>query len=361
MANQANKFASKCFTSLELYSLKDVFKSLADVQQNALYLKEDTLARFLEVPDVLQVSPVLFQMVSFLGAFPFLSDAPIVLGLEELIIVVTLLTERYKRVLSKGASDRSKLLFKSLAIYDRKASEMDKTKEEKAQVAHSSSGFEVDKAGEDEPEEELDDEDDDDLVISAFDALDCTDAFMLGSHQTIHGAMIPADNFRGLITLLLLVAPLGPQERLSQYPVDIQGLRACADSILAAFLNVEQSPGIKYRSFSRVLDSLPYMFDAGFNALFEHFLFSRNLDLGKKTTSNGEAVPTAPVAPVLAETGSILNHAVLSQLSFFLPGSDLFRRLRPLYSGEKDGFSMVCPSGQPVFFFFFFPHRVATY
>jgi hypothetical protein len=35
-----------------------------------------------------------------------------------------------------------------------------------------------------------------------------------------------------------------------------------------------------------------------------------------------------------------MNINILSQLSFFLPGSSLFRRLRLLYSGENDGFSM---------------------
>lgn len=351
---QARRFAERCFTSLELYSLKDNFKSLADVQPNAgTYLKEDTLVRFLEVPDALQVSPVLFHMISFFGSFPFLDDAPVVLGLEEVVIVVTLLTERYRRVLSKGATDRRKLLFKSLAVYDRKLSEaLGQEKDDRdegqgaqgpAAAASHGQGFVIDEAGEEEPDDELEDEDDD-LVLSAFQSLDYVDALKVGNPETIHGAMIPADNFRRLITLLLLIAPLGAQERLSQYPVEMENLRCTADSILAAFLNVEKSPGIKFRAFNRVIESLPLMFD-GFNALFEHFLFSRNLDFGKSKRdhdTNAQAtVAAAPVAPLLLETGSILTHTVLSQLSFFIPGSDLFRRLRLLYSGDKDGFSVV--------------------
>lgn len=35
-----------------------------------------------------------------------------------------------------------------------------------------------------------------------------------------------------------------------------------------------------------------------------------------------------------------MNLNILSQLSFFIPGSSLFHRLRPLYSGDNDGFSM---------------------
>lgn len=356
--SQAHKFAERCFTSLELYSLKDNFKSLADVQPNVgAYLKEDTIVRFLEVPDALQVSPVLFHMMSFLGSFPFLNDAPVVLGIEETVIVVTLLTERHKRVLSKGATDRGKLLFKSLAVYDRKLSEVqeqqvareDAEGHQSAQGSAASRshapGFVIDEVGDDETDDGLEDEDDD-LVLSAFQSLDYVGALKVGSPETIHGAMIPADNFRSLITLLLLVAPLGAQERLSEYPLEAESLRSVADSILAAFLNVEKSPGIKFRAFNRVLESLPFMFD-GFSALFEHFLFSRNLDFAKKkpdhdTNTQKPVVSAAPVAPLLLETGSILDHAVLSQLSFFIPGSDLFRRLRLLYSGDKDGFSMVC-------------------
>lgn len=304
--------------------------------------------RFLELPDALHVSPVLFHMVSFLGAFPFLNDAPAVLGLEEMVIVVTLLTNRYRRVLAKGTSNRKKLLFKSLAVYDRQISEKstEATKrDEPVQESGGSgsrshvAGFNVDEAGDEEPEDGMDDEDDD-LVLSAFELFNCADAFQVGNRETIHGAMIPADNFRRLITLLLLIAPLGAQERLSQYPLDADSLHTAADNILAAFLNVEESPGVKFRAFNRVVDLFPFMFD-GFNALFEHFLFSRNLDFAAKKDSNARiSAPTAPIVPVLQQPGAILTPALLSQLSFFIPGTDLFRRMHPLYSGDKDGFSM---------------------
>lgn len=288
-------------------------------------------------------------MVSFLGAFPFLNDAPAVLGLEEMVIIVTLLTDRYRRVLAKGANNRKRLLFKSLAVYDRRVSEKaeDKpqnsansqvTQETNSSKSHAP-GFSVDEAGDDEPEDGIDDEDDD-LVLSAFELFNCADAFKVGNRETIHGAMIPADNFRRLITLLLLIAPLGAQERLSQYPLDAESLHNAADNILAAFLNVEKSPGVKFRAFSRVLDSLPFMFD-GFNALFEHFLFSRNLDFAAKKDSKPRlSAPSAPIVPVLDQPGTILTPALISQLSFFLPGATLFRRMHPLYAGDRDGFSM---------------------
>ncbi|KAJ2971151.1 hypothetical protein NUW58_g9497 [Xylaria curta] len=289
-AHLADRFARKCYAPLELYSFKDNFRSLSDREGDVRYLKEDTIARFLELPDILGVSPVIFQMVSFIGAFPFLRDAPVILGFEQMIMVVAIMTERYTEVLAKGATSRRKLLFKSLAVYDRKVSEIESrtpasdTQSNQGGARSHAPGFAVDQAGDD-----VDDDDDDELVMAALESLDINDAFRTGdSHAaTTHGAMIPADNFRRLIMLLLLTSPLGPQESLSAYAERVTGnalnsLRATADNILSAFINVEKSPGITFAQFREVLPTnLPHLFN-GFNPLFEHFLFSKNLDLSKR-------------------------------------------------------------------------------
>ncbi|KAJ4291488.1 Restriction of telomere capping protein 5 [Collariella sp. IMI 366227] len=354
----ANKFAQKCFTSLELYSFKHIFNRLADHEQQTRYLKEDTIARFLELPDVLAVSAVLFQMASYIGAFPFLEDAPAVLGLEQMVMVVTIMTERYRRVLARGAMDRRKLLFKSLAVYDRKLSGMrpadegdvsqgnvlKRLSQDAKPTGASSLGFAIDQAGDDE---ELGLDDDDELVLAALDSLDYISTFKHGNPTNGHGAMIPADNFRKLIMLLLLIAPLDAQESLSAYSNRLSGdeldsLRTTADCILAAFLNVEQAPGIKFGRFNAVIPaSMPFIFD-GFTALFEHFLFAKDLDMHKHKGEEAKPTTLPPelVQPLLEQTGSIMNLNFLSQLSFFIPGSSLFRRLRLLYSGDEDGFSM---------------------
>ncbi|CAK7221201.1 Restriction of telomere capping protein 5 [Sporothrix bragantina] len=454
----ANRFATKCFTSLELYSLKDNFKSLADAtfdsphvkrddnqndvtngddsdssheetdrrESNAThkhtrqhhvlrYLKEDTVARFLAIPDILGASQIVFQMISYLGAFPFLGDAPAVLGLEQLVIVVTLLTERYQRVLAHGASDRRTLLFRSLAVHDRKLFSDDKKeaaaealREQQSNEAGGNQGFAVDAAVDDDHDndEEGGDNDvdegegntcgnnDDELVLAAFEALDYVDSAVPTGPKaaarkasdiaaTLHGARIPADNFRKLLMLLLLVAPLGPQEQLSFYAGRFTGdaldsLRETAQCVLATFLDVETSPGIKFAHFDAIIPvCFPFLF-SGFNALFEHFLFSKNLDLsrmrpgeagaggggnagneaGADNPAGNNTIVTAPVRRksstatippkdiplpplLLADAAShIMNLNILSQLSFFIPGSSLFHRLRPLYSGDSDGFSM---------------------
>ncbi|CAK7273979.1 Restriction of telomere capping protein 5 [Sporothrix epigloea] len=352
------------------------------------YLKDDSIARFLAIPDILGVSPIIFQMLSYLGAFPFLEDAPTVLGLEQFVIVVTLLTNRHNRALTRGASNWQTLLFRSLAVHDRKLC-ADDALEVPDDVGHG--------AG-DGVNQEIDPNDtdilahkEDELVQAAFEALDYVEDSPLTSPQdagprtsqiatSLQGARIPADNFHKLLMLLLLVAPLGPQEQLSLYSGRFTGdaldsLRETAQCVLATFLNVETSPGIKFAHFDAIIPAcFPFLF-SGLQVLFEHFLFSKNLDfsrtksdvaatanedtgsIAENTDKNKKTLATAPtrrkssaaaISPknipppplLLTDASSIMNLNVLSQLSFFIPGTSLFHRLRPLYSGDSDGFSM---------------------
>jgi hypothetical protein len=332
-----------------------VFKSLAEQRDGIAYLKEDTIARFLEIPDVLGVSSVIFQMVSYLGAFPFGQDAPVVLGFEQMIMVVVIMSERYQRVLKKGNRDRTKLLFRSLAVFDRKESHptakdgkehgsQDPGNFLEAEVPRSHvGGFAVDEAANDE-----DEEDDDDLALAALESLDAIEVFRHGD-APITQASIPSDNLKKLIMLLILIAPMSNQESLANYAErltgdQLEGLRKTADNILAAFVNVEKFPGVKIHQFNTVIPiSLPFLFN-GFNPLFEHFLFSKNIDFTKRKDEATAPLPSTvppPEQPLLPpQKGEILDLNVLSQLSFFIPGNSLFRQLRLLYSGGDAGFSL---------------------
>ena len=289
--------------------------------------------------------------------------------------VVVIMTERYGRVLKNGKADRNKLLFRSLAVFDRRMSSVHEKPSQEALDAlregHPEPGeiavtsaipshmprFSIDQPANDDEEEE----DDDELALAALDSLDAIEVFKLDQRADtkIHHAQIPVDNFRRLLMLLLIIAPLDAQESLSGHaqlltPARVEGLRRVADSILWSF-TPEQNPGIFYHSFNTIIPaSLPYMFD-GLNPLFEHFLFSKNIDLSKRRrqssfskslTSPIRPSPTVPQVPdtlpepLLPREGEILDLNVLSQLAFFLKGSSLFRRLRPLYMGGDAGFSM---------------------
>ncbi|PHH63081.1 hypothetical protein CDD81_6326 [Ophiocordyceps australis] len=351
----ACKFKDKCFTSLEFYSLKDVFKSLADQQGSVRYLKEDTVARYLEIPDILGASPVVFQMVSYLGAFPFLHDAPVIVELSRLIMVIVIMTDRFRRVLAKGSSDRAKLFFKSLAVYDRKASDAHGSMPN-PKVHHDgksqSQGFAIDaprgSTGDSNDDDDIDQfgVEEDDLVLTAYELLDVTEAVRQGSYPDHHDAMIPTDNFRRLLLLLLLAAPLDAQESLSQYSNRVSGqpleqLRSVAENMLASFVDAETSPGVRYRQFKTVIPVLfPNLFHS-FNGLFERFLFSSNLDFSKHKgpPGNGQDQRQRAAQPLLRDRADILNDHILSQISMFIPGSSLFHRVRLLYSGSQAGFS----------------------
>ena len=329
----------------------------------------------------------MFQMATYLGAFPFASQAPCILTLEAMLKVVVIMTERFGKVLKKGKADRDKLLFRSIAVFDRRMSlasgdrptslDLKPSKEiEELDKATRSLGFDVDSAKNDEEEEE----DDDELALAALDALDAIEVFKHDqrSDTKIHHAQIPVDNFRRLIMLLLVIAPLEAQESLSQHAQRmtesrIEGLRRVTDCILWAFTTPEKNPGILYSSFNAIIPtSLPYLFD-GLNPLFEHFLFSKNLDLHRQRRKSSTAsvnshaspasptLPTSPTSPIsptsptsprglmspelppeplMPKAGEILDLNVLSQLACFLKGSNVFRRLRPLYLGSDAGFSM---------------------
>ncbi|KAL8883860.1 MAG: hypothetical protein Q9215_007969 [Flavoplaca cf. flavocitrina] len=376
----ALRFAKKCFTPLEITHFKDVFRSLADEQDGMQYWKEETLCRFLVIPDALGPGPLIYQMATYLGAFPFPSLAPSILTIEAMLKVVVIMTERYGTVLKRGRADRNKLLFRSLAVFDRRMSsvyekpsqelldsvrdeDMEKVdtrdavlEEARSQAAgqepQSALGFAIDKPANDEDEEE----DDDELALAALDSLDAIEVFKYDQRAAdtkIHHAQIPVDNFRRLLMLLLVIAPLNSQESLSRHaerltPTRVENLKRVADSILWSF-TPEQNAGIFYQSFNKIIPaSLPYMFD-GLNPLFEHFLFSKNIDLSKRKRSSAPAQMTSPTVPhvvdvplepLLPREGDILNFDILSQISFFIKGNNLFRRLRPLYLGADAGFSL---------------------
>ncbi|KAL6712502.1 Restriction of telomere capping protein 5 [Coniothyrium glycines] len=357
----AQRFAQKSYSPLELYCFTSVFRSLADDSSGVKYWSEATLCRFLELPDALGVGSVIFQVASYIGAFPLPSQAPAILTQEAMLKVVTILTERYGAVLKKrGKEVWLRELYRSLAVYDRGArgsiNEKEKKDESRGHTApgdgSTSLGFAIDAPDEGEGDEE---EEDDELVLAALDSMDAIDAFKQGEQSNVHHSIIPTDNFLKLVELLLLIAPIDAQQSLSSLAPDlsnerIEHLRATANIIVSSF-GVENHPGITYRTFDTVVSAcLPYLFN-GLNPLFEHFLFAKDFDLSKRKAGapspSKEIQPVIPPPktvidpePILKQPGEILNLTVLSQLSFFIKGSSLFRRLRPLYSGNTHGFSM---------------------
>lgn len=211
----AVRFAKKCFSPLEVTHFKDIFRSLADEQDGIRYWKEETLCRFLALPDSLGVGALVYQMASYLGSFPFPSLAPSILTMEALLKVVVIMTERYGKILKRGKADRHKLLFRSLAVFDRGLSSAHEqpgaegqtaVQDEKivphaaatAETASTAASFSIDRPGSDDGEEE----DDDELALAALESLDAIEVFRHDQRTDtkIHHARIPLDGFQSKTT-----------------------------------------------------------------------------------------------------------------------------------------------------------------
>ena len=370
-----NTFAEKCLTSLELYCFKSVFKSLAESESGLRYWSESSLTRYLDLPDALSAGPVIYQLCSYLGAFPFPSHAPAILTNEALLRVVVILTGRHAKVLRGGKAVWRREIWRGCAVFDRVLSPTtdrapsDPSRADAGQPGggeqfSASKGFDVDRPVNDIEDDDGLEYDDDEMVLAAFESMDAMDVFRQGDKADIVHAMIPSDNFLRLLELLLLIAPLGAQENVGLYgvtldPKRLEGLRSTANCILASF-GIEHNPGISYRVFNKVVsNTLPFLFDP-FQPLFEHFLFSKDLDrmharksgssapesgsqeTAKTTTSSApsEKPPTSDTEPLLPVEGDIMDLNILSQLSFIFTGPSLCRTMRPLYMGSKHGFSM---------------------
>lgn len=377
----AERFATKCFTPLELTHFKDNFFSRTTDQDGLKYWNEKTLSDFLGIPDSseaqcpLDAGPVLFRMVSYLGAFPFQKTmAPSVLTFDAMVKVVVLLTERYGKVLRRGRRDRARLLFGSLADVGRRdvGRDMETETETDAPATTSkthSSGFAIDDpVGDDEGE----DEDGDDLALAALESLDAIEVFKHDQRvdRTVYEAHISLDTFRRLLMLLVVIAPLKPLENVKTYTSDLsaermENVRKEADNILAAFIQDEQGSGISYKLFSKmVTGSLPYLFDS-LTPLFEHLLFSKNLYLSRRreradstasepreTEPEPEPEPEpAPIPSIMlpgAFESMVLNPSLISHLAFFLPTPSFDSnflssgaRLHPVFSTAAHGSSLT--------------------
>ncbi|KAJ5764492.1 hypothetical protein N7533_003173 [Penicillium manginii] len=378
----AERFATKCFTPLELTHFKDNFYSRAAEQGGFRYWNEKILSDFLGIPDgsfaathenPLDAGPVIFRMVSYLGAFPFQNTlAPSVLTFEAMVKVVVLLTERYGKALRRGRKDRIKLLFGSLADVGRKPIVQQDTgegedfpKDEETEARHLNShvpGFTIDEPANDD----YDEDEDDDLALAALESLDAIEVFKHDHRvdRTVYETSISLDTFRRLVMLLLVISPLKSLESVKTYTSELSNEKVVeiqkeADWVISAFSPEENSGGISYRAFARTISSsLPYLFDP-LTPLFEHMLFSRNLNLSQKRNSNAvleqqtseKAQETPPPTSIMLPgsfESSILNSTLISHISFFLPASspsiDLFRsgvRLHPVFSTAAHGSSLT--------------------
>lgn len=192
---------------------------------------------------------MIFQSVSYMGAFPFPSLAPAILDFGALVKAVALYTGRYRKVL-KRHPDPIKLLFRSLAVHDRggvgSASLLGAGGREatgKGSDGEEGPGFEY-----------YDDDDDEDLSLAALDALDAVEVFGHAERSNINHSCIPLDNLRNLVAFLLVIAPVGPNQPIAVFadrfatPDALRGLRETAECVVRAFRSRDQR-GVLFKDF----------------------------------------------------------------------------------------------------------------
>ncbi|KAI5803806.1 TLD-domain-containing protein [Geopyxis carbonaria] len=327
-AHLASKFAEKCFSGVELYSFKDNFRSLADVSHSDggfLYWSEDTLIRFLELPTTLDVGPILFQAASNLGAFPSAKLAPAILNFESLIKVVALITGRYKKAL-KNQPDSNKFMFRAFAVHDRGV------------PVRNEAILEIDALENDYHSDDSEDLPLDEIVAVNGKILPA----LIEKPSSMRRLQIPIENMRKLILFLLAIAPLEDNQSLAAYvdrfaPEVLEGLNDTVERVIRGFGLLTDDQGISYAVFKKAIrTSMPFMLSSGLPALFSHFLFSKKLDM---SASLGQAYEDIR-EPLLSRTGTILDLNMLSQISLFVLGERLWRRVRLLYAGSEAGFSL---------------------
>src|SRR3954454_6487708 len=172
--------------------------------------------------------------------------------------VITIMTERYSKILKRGKQDKIKLLFRSMAVFDRRMSAIvtsppEKEKAAMEQLVDEQKPVDMTDGGDivkkvrshvagfaiDEPANDDEEEDDDELALAALESLDAIEVFKQDQRadRKIHHARIPVENFRKLVMLLLIIAPLEAQDNLAYYSQGmtkkrLHDLRDTANSII---------------------------------------------------------------------------------------------------------------------------------
>lgn len=374
------EFAHRCskqFTAIEIYWFKNIFQRLADEESGIAYWKEDTLIRYLEIPEIDsgQLGKLIFKSASYLAGFPFVSTlSPALLTAENLIKVIALYDGRYKGLIKKHY-DFLKLLFVSFATVENITKDVTDAKYIIKKSPQSESHSEVasltltsttsDQQDVDDLERQAiqhvgeEDEEEEDLVLYTLEDLESWDEIdvvrKLDGVRTDH-CFIVASDLATLFAFLLAIINLKPFQKL-HWPVSntkkeytAQFIRSAWNLIRTIDSNVTESTKIYYPAFSAaVMSNFPKIFDP-LGYLFDKLLFQQGThleDIHLPSSSTNTAVsPTSPTTDLSLDYHqihhNILNAAMKSQLALIIGSQNVFgeKSLICLYSSAKDGFSM---------------------
>lgn len=304
----SNVFAQRCgkqFSGIELYTLKKLFHELSEKKDGTEYWTQDSLIKFLRIPDSIpDIGDLIFKSASFLAGYPFVTTlSPAPLTLENIVKVVAIYDRKYRKLM-KSDFDHLKLIFLSFATIENTSGESD-----------------------DKTEFTLEDLDkiDDLILLETFDNI--------SSAGNSTGPFITGKNLQSLFTFFLIIHSFKPMNSLANYALFFNDdatkktFRQAATAMLRTInFDVELDTKIYYKEFSvAVSNHFPRIID-GLGALFDQFLFENTNQ--ESPVSIFESYPN----------GKIVGPAVYSCLELFLP--DRVGQFMKLYSGSDNGFSL---------------------
>jgi hypothetical protein len=294
---------SRTLPPLALQDYNNIFTSLAEADGETPFWKEDTLARFLEVPA--KIGSLLFKSVGYLAALPTLEGVPAVLDKEGLGVAVTVLTGQVPRdVLTEREVGR--LIFNSFAESPTKHTGDDEEKVDDGKVD-----------GKDDGRDDG------------------------SSKPASYGPQISVTTMQELILFLLSITTSAsiatPSQTLATAtPTNCAASHKIAKSIISSMQAYAKTPSqqIHYDAFRAICErDAPYLLDP-LAPLFQKFLYDQH-------KWGGEMVREDWVGGLeVVETSELMSLATLAQISMFLPKERRMGRMVSLYAGSRDGFSM---------------------
>jgi hypothetical protein len=310
---------SKSLSPLSLQDYNNIFSSLAETSSPAAespatvaaagdsvtYWKEDTLARYLEVPP--RIGSLLFRSASYLAALPTLENVPAPLDRAGLGVATMVFTQRIPgEVLS--VRELNRLLFNSFAeVPPRKPLGSGQDKEDK--------------------EDKEQDEETGKAEIT---------------EEKGYGPQIPVSTMIELILFLLSISTssslITPSEIVSHtVPSNRRSAAKIAHAIINALQSYSKHPNdaITYDAFRAIIErDVPYFFDP-LAPLFGTLLYERG-----KWGDEGAVREDWVGALAAEESSELMDLSRLAQISMFFPKKRRLGKMVWLYAGSRDGFSM---------------------
>lgn len=315
-------FSRSCrrqFQPIEMLSIENNMKK-CDKDHNEL-ISEIEFQELLGLPnDNQRLLDLMYSCVKTLSNFPLINRGTQGINYEGLLKSIVLLSsDRFYKVLSKDY-DHLKLIFISFAI--KSAAKQNSTDFETQPNTQSITYLEGNSVSWISSP-----------IINDFDGID------------VNGAHIPASGALELLTFLLVISRLEPQESLRVYSDSFARFDQFRENALSILRSMNSEVNLKnldstvitYDQFSSGIEHIVPNLLNPLSSLLEILLY--DLNLNNSENQQGDVSKSVSSKKIKA-TSRLVNEHFLAQLSTFLPNQLVYSNIRKLYAGSDSGFSM---------------------